>query len=125
MANRNTTQDKSYSVADIVNLRDCSINTVYNWIRSADVKPDYSKRIGGPRLTYLYSSEKINKILTYSPQYSYQSKKLDCAQLFVNGEPLSSIGYRVGLCRAAVAEIIKEFEDTGEITLESKLNFML
>jgi hypothetical protein len=113
---------KTYTVADIAELRDCSVNMVNHWVNRSGVKPDFVKATGGTRL---YNRAKINKIITFSPHYSYPAKKLLCAQMFVDGTPVSSICYLVELCRATVADIVKEVDTTGEITLESKLNFML
>jgi transposase-like protein len=113
---------KTYTVADIASLRGVTVESVNHWVRRSGVVPDFKEAHKGTRL---YSARKANMILSNSPQYRNQQRKADCVQLYVNGVPVTVIEERLGMARNAVQDIVSAFEVTGEIVLESKLNFTL
>jgi len=112
---------KTYTVADIASFRGCTLNTVNGWIKLNRVTPDFKDSRG----VRLYGYKKASYLLETSPQYLRQGKIFKCIDMHIQGMPVDDIAEECRLCTVTILKLIKAFKETGEITLESKLNFIL
>lgn len=110
-----------HTVSDIAKFRNCSTNTVNGWIKQSKAKPDF---VDYKKIRF-FSTESANKIMSFSPQYHRPFKYQKCVDMHLQDFNIKEIAQQCELCTVTSRKIIKEFKNSGEITLESKLNFIL
>ena len=74
----------------------------------------------------LISNESVEKILSYSPSikkpYKNHPRKISIVESYIRNQSIKAVARTLRINRESVTEAIKEWEQDGYITVESKIN---
>jgi len=121
MANRNTTQELSYSLVEVSRLKGFTVNALNYWATKSKITPVRINLQG----TRFYTENQVNEILKLAPSYAMMGKSVKAIFLHLQDYNALEIAYGARLGTVKVYKLIEEFNADGVLTVESKLNYML